>query len=605
MKTNDKNKARKRKMPDIIFVFAVVIIVGILVFASRPITRPYPTEPIMDEPYLPMYVPEDTAPDVPEPPPTIPESEPESEPEPEPEPEPMPWELFHPHSLPETHLDNFPNFAFASQINGPLYPMHFGMPDSYSPIGITTFRGNNFRNSASWGTARVVEERLTVRYQFAVGRTERWTSATCAEVNCTVENCTEGHQRAVRWTGVGWTGQPAIVQWDTDVQQIMNLHPEMRGRDNLIEVIYGAMDGFIYFFDLETGEPTRDRISIGRHPIKGGVTVDPRGYPILYVGQGDLMYGNRFGYYIFSLIDGSELFFIDGHDPFAWRRWGAFDSNPLFDTVNDRMILAGENGVIYSILLNTEFDRSAETISIDPVISRYRHTGSRVLGTENSPAAFGHYLFFADNSGIIQCLDLRTLEPVWVFNAGDDTDATIVLEWSEETQQLYLYTATQVDLQGPGGRAFIRKLNASNGQVIWEYSYPCLHNPRVNGGVTATPVLGQHDISDLVIFWVAMITGRGGGGALTAFDRQTGEIVWENIMPHFGWSSPVAVYTDDGTSYIIVSDSTGNMFLLRGTTGEILYRINLGANVEASPAVWGNMIVVGTRGERIFGIEIS
>ncbi|MCL1878655.1 MAG: hypothetical protein FWF80_07345 [Defluviitaleaceae bacterium] len=33
-------------------------------------------------------------------------------------------------------------------------------------------------------------------------------------------------------------------------------------------------------------------------------------------------------------------------------------------------------------------------------------------------------------------------------------------------------------------------------------------------------------------------------------------------------------------------------------------KINLGGNVEASPAVFGNMLAVGTRGQRIFGIEI-
>jgi hypothetical protein len=66
----------------------------------------------------------------------------------------------------------------------------------------------------------------------------------------------------------------------------------------------------------------------------------------------------------------------------------------------------------------------------------------------------------------------------------------------------------------------------------------------------------------------------------------------------------VAVYSQDGTSYIIVSDSTGIMYMLRGTTGHEVYRLNLGANVEASPAVFYNMLVVGTRGNRIFGIEI-
>jgi outer membrane protein assembly factor BamB len=180
----------------------------------------------------------------------------------------------------------------------------------------------------------------------------------------------------------------------------------------------------------------------------------------------------------------------------------------------------------------------------------------------------------------------------------------MVLSWDTKRENLFIYTATQVDLQGAGGYARIRKLDATNGTEIWQYAIRCVYNTYVNGGVTSSPVLGKGDISDLVIFWVAKVIGRGGSGALVAFDRTTGEIVWENILPAWGWSSPVAVYTSEGKSYLIVSDSTGNMHLIRGTTGEVLYRISWGGNVEASPVVFGNMLVVGTRGQRIFGIEI-
>jgi len=531
------------------------------------------------------------------------ETEAEVEYEPEPEPIPAPYELFRAYSLPETAPESFSNLAFANSIEGSLYPVHFGMPESYTSLGITTFRGNNFRNSAVWGTTDVSQRRLAVRYQINVGTLSRRDTITCAAAGCTVAGCTQTHTTNIVWQGVGWPGQPAIVQWDFEVQQMMNMHPDMREREGLVEVIQSGLDGYIYFFELQSGQPTRPRLFFGE-TIKAGVSIDPRGYPLMFVGQGDQMRGQRFGFYIFSLIDGSELFYLNGRDPFSMRWWGAFDGNPLVDSANDRLIVAGENGVVYNIELNTEFDRDAGTIAIDPVLSRYRHSGSRRLGTENSPAAFSHYLFFADNSGIIQCLDLRTMEPVWVFDAGDDTDATLVLDWEEENERLVIFTGTQVDLQGHGGRAFLRKLNAANGELLWEYSVPCLFNARFNGGLTATPLVGQHDISDLVIFWVAMVTGRGGGGALMAFDRQSGEIVWETILPNFGWSSPVAVYTEDGRSYLIVNDSIGDMRLIRGTTGEVLYRISLGGNIEASPAVFGNFIVIGTRGQRIFGIEI-
>ena len=37
---------------------------------------------------------------------------------------------------------------------------------------------------------------------------------------------------------------------------------------------------------------------------------------------------------------------------------------------------------------------------------------------------------------ILQCIDINTLEPVWIANVYDDIDATIVLE---ETDKVSLY----------------------------------------------------------------------------------------------------------------------------------------------------------------------
>jgi outer membrane protein assembly factor BamB len=71
------------------------------------------------------------------------------------------------------------------------------------------------------------------------------------------------------------------------------------------------------------------------------------------------------------------------------------------------------------------------------------------------------------------------------------------------------------------------------------------------------------------------------------------------------WSSPVAVYTPSGKSYIIACDTIGQMFLLDGKTGDILDTINLGTNIEASPAVFNDTIVVGTRGQKIYAVQIN
>ena len=535
----------------------------------------------------------------PEPPPTPvrptqpqPDPEPaiqtEPEPEPEPEPTPEPWEIFSPHFTAETDpFGEYFNYRYAVLENKEIVdeylnpePIFFGMPETYAKTeSITTFRGNNFRNDPVHGYAKITEEKLAEKYRLGTSSLDHW-------------------------TGVGWSGQPAIVKWDYELQQKMNMLPGKKEKEGLVEVIQGAVDGYVYFFDLEDGERTRQPFRYGE-PIKGGVSVDPRGYPILFIGQGD-QFSGRTGFGLFSLIDYKELFFLANHDPFSLRYHDLFDSNPLFDIPNDRLFECGENGLIYNIKLNTEFDSEAGTISLSPEIVRYRYKTTinekRDLGTEGSSAAFMNYIFTADNGGLVQCVDLMTFTPVWARDCTDDTDTAIVLDWEEETQTLALYTGCQTDYQGV---SYLRKLNAENGDLLWEHSYPCLTDRAVSGGLLATPVIGRGDMSKLVVFWVGKVSGKGGGGALVAFDKVSGDIVWEKIMPSYGWSSPVGVYTEDGKGYIVVCDAAGRMYLIRGTSGETLDSIQLGSNVEASPAVYGNMIVVGTRGNAIFGIKMT
>ena len=551
---------------------------------SQPDTPAY-TEPLPEP--EPEPIPEPVVISEPEPEPE-PIDELPPEPEPEPEPPPHPATLFLPHSTEATDPHN-PAFRYESAIMVDdeivesyihPYPIFFGLPDEYSSItGVSTFRGNNFRNSAYWGTVSIAEETLEEAWRIAIGSLGGW-------------------------TGVGWNGQPAIIQWPVEMRRQMNIYPEKRLKQNLTEVIYGAMDGIVRFLDLEDGTPTRDPIRIGS-AIKGSVTVDPRGYPLIYVGQG-VSFNVPLGYRVYSLIDGSELLFIRGGDRFAHRSWHAFDSNALIDSENDTMIVAGENGVVYTVKLNTDYDSDAGTISIDPEIVRFRYRTplSRELGIESSVSAFGNYLFFSDNSGLVTCLDLHTMEPVWIWSGHDDTDSTPLLDL-EEDGGLSLYVACEVDKQGPGGSAYITKLDAASGELLWEVSYPCHYDSHANGGVLASPIVGRHDLEGGIIFFVGKTTASEGNGLLVNLDKKTGEVIWETWFRSYGWSSPVAVYTESGKSYIIVCDATGRMFLLDGKSGEVLDDIPLGGNVEGSPAVFENMVVVGTRGMRIYGIEIK
>lgn len=453
--------------------------------------------------------------------------------------------------------------------------------EKYSDVeGVLTFRGNNFRSSSSFGTCSVKENSLKPTWSFTTSSSS-WGG------------------------GAGWTGQPAIIKWPKDIRETMNIKDKFKYKDNFTEVIYASLDGNIYFLDLETGEQTRNPIKIG-NPIKGSLSIDPRGIPLLYVGEGIPEKGT-IGYNIFSLIDGKKLHYINGIDNEAFRGWGAFDSSALILKDKDTLIEPGENGILYIIKLNTNFDKTNKTISINPETTKYRYKvkGNENQGLESSIAAYKNYVYIADNGGSIQCIDLQKLMPVWTFDGKDDTDATLVLDI--EAGVPYLYTGCEVDKQGSKGFSYIKKINGLTGALVWENKYECLSvlgDHPVNGGLLATPVIGKNDIKDIVVFSLARYKNLN-TGLTVALDKNTGKEVWKKDLPNYVWSSPVDFYTEEGKTYIIQCDSIGNMYFVRGKDGAELNMINLGSNIEATPAIFNDTLVVATRGGKIVAVKIK
>jgi len=149
------------------------------------------------------------------------------------------------------------------------------------------------------------------------------------------------------------------------------------------------------------------------------------------------------------------------------------------------------------------------------------------------------------------------------------------------------------------------KLNAQTGEIVWEVSRDCATVKNVSGGVQATPILGKAgtNIEDMVIYMIARVPSTY-DGVLIAMDRDTGEVIWEIPTVNYGWSSPVAFYTEDGKAYIAFINASGKIRLVDGATGEVLYALGLNQTTEASPVVFGNMMVLGTR-EAVYGIKIS
>ena len=470
------------------------------------------------------------------------------------------------------------------------YDISFGSGQDYSSLeGVTAFRGNNYRNSASYGTRNVVEKQLEIVWTHDLGA-----------INA------EGSY----WPGTGWTGQPLIVHWPETERKIMNINSDMKSKD-LTEVIYPTLDGNIYFLDLETGKPTRDKIKVG-FPLKGTGMVDPRGYPIFYTGMGINENDGKFTefkYMMFSLIDQKPLYSILGRDPMAFREWGAFDSSAMVDAKTDTFIEPAENGLVYKVKLNTNYDREGGTIAISPQITKFRYDDSAnpEQGIENSAAYYKNFMYFCDNGGTLMCLDLNTMKPVWTYHVGDDTDTTTVIE--ETSDGVFLYTANEIDKrsqnnQSPTAPCNIRKFNAISGELVWQKDYECYYQFYINGGSLGTPLIGKDDISDLIIFPICF-TGSTMDGKMVALNKKTGKEVWSRNLKVYSWSSPVDVKSSDGKTYGIFCDYNGDMHLFDPRTGKDLDVVSLERNIESSPAVYNDMIVVGSYAPKIFGIRIK
>ena len=545
---------------------------------------------------------------------------PEPTPEPTPVPTPVPTPTPAPTPLPVVEASSVEgtdptDWKFSSEVNvggntSKSYAMdpsiYFGAGDEYTDLpGIITFRGNNFRDTAAFGTVQMTEKKFDRNFwTYKVGALQK------------VYNSGAGGNA---WTGCGWTGQPLLVQWPEETRRVMNLYPEAKNKDGLVEVIYATMDGCIYFFDMETGEPTRDRIKLG-FPFKGAGAIDPRGYPLMYVGAGDdspSKGANSARAFIISLIDGSVLHEFGNYDKFAKRVFYMFDSSALVDAETDTLIYPGEDGVIYFIRLNTHYDPTAGTISIKPNTIKWRYQGKRSatigvngkkafwFGMEDSAVIYQRYLYVADNGGMLMCIDLDTLRAVWIQDTLDDTNDTPVLELEDGHPYLYISTSFHAGWRTNGASVEIPiwKIDGLTGEIVWKTSYKCGTVSGVSGGVQGTIAMGKGDLGDCVYVPVAMTNGN--GGLLVALNKSDGSKAWECTFAGYPWSSPVCVYDQNGKGYLLQCNVSGYIHLIDGQTGKILDEMSLGSNVEASPAVFGNKIVVGTRGGLICGIELK
>ena len=375
------------------------------------------------------------------------------------------------------------------------------------------------------------------------------------------------------WCGTGWTGQPVV--WERP--------------DGLTEVIFGAYDKAVHFLDAATGTETRPSFRVG-DIIKGSVTLDPDGFPLLYFGSRD----DNLRILALDRAEPTELWAlpasaVDG----IWNN--DWDSNPVI--VDDIMYVGGENSWFFAVKLNRQIGADGLVTVTPEVVFQTPGWTAELLGQvgrnvsiESSVMIHDQTAYFANSGGRVAGFDISAVETgsvplVFDYWVGDDTDATLV---SDADGNIYVAVEEERRNQRSRDLGQLIKLDPKREDpYVWGIPIPGGNDV---GGLWSTPALGDG------VLYAATHPGQ-----LIAVDTETGQIVWEETLGWHSWSSPVVV-----GDQLLAANCFGELraySLADPRQPQPLWTMEMSEScIESTPAVWKSSIYVGSRDGRFYSV---
>ena len=450
----------------------------------------------------------------------------------------------------------------AEPYDGWVDPATSGQPWSSKVAGQLTFRGNPTRSYYGLGP---VPKKPKVLWEFPGDGSMCGSSPV-------------GGQAKV-WCGTGWTGQPSV--WE---------------KDGKTWLAFGAYDKAVHFLDADTGKRLLEDFPVG-DIIKGSVTVDPDGYPLLYTGSRDDYF------HVVALDRGAKpeqlwKMWSDEWKPHIWNN--DWDGSAL--VIDDYLFEGGENSYVHIVKLNRAKGADGK-VTVAPELV-YQGEGfddellsalpDKDISIENSVAISGNTMYFGNSGGLIQGWDISGVkdgkDPTRTFRywMGDDTDASVVVD-----KEGFLYVASEYERQSTAARSEevgqLVKLDPRkpDDPLVWKVDD---HEILGQSGIWGTPA-----IADGVVY------ADTNQGRVMGVDQKTGKILWTKQLPGPTWQSPVVV--DD---VLIQGDCNGFLHAYDVSDTRVdppeLWSLELGGCIESTPAVWHGQIFVGTRAGQFFAI---
>lgn len=259
----------------------------------------------------------------------------------------------------------------------------------------------------------------------------------------------------------------------------------------------------------------------------------------------------------------------------------------------------------------------------------------------STPVLYRDYLLFGTNEGSFLCVRKHTGDVKWRKDLSIDNKKGILSSPCNEAERIYFGAYN----------GYLYCLDANDGNEIWKTkncnwigSSPCMDQEKIYVGIeyvdnrsslTAFPKMDNNNIC-------IGIGQRKEKGALCAYSKNSGKLLWQLETGHYIHSSPcvdikrnvVIVGCNDGYIYAVNSDSgelswkfntgyptragfainedtgyiyfgseNGVFYCLAASSGRLIWSKKIGSSIYNTPEIEKNLVIISTVSKRIFALD--